>query len=636
MRPAFCHSWYRAICAFTVLLTACDGGGGGEPTGPSGPLTLQPARPEYATFESARVTVRGASLTSSSYPGTLGGTSIRAQRTSDSTVVFQVPELAAGTHTLSMQIGRRSATAQLAVRATPPIENPVAYIAEVDSLFLDEVEELEDWYAQADPTLGYFFLDPESYAADLAMMRATLADLRADFRALSPADQRKVAMTVQAFRGIDATASAGRFARSASADDEEEYFPQCQFPEVETLEDMRRCQRQHRGKMINRAKSVEQCNIDFDASWEEGRYADAVGRNYIAYQCMKARMLKLKRDVAETVRATVLGWFRGENTGNAGALALHKASVNAEVHPFVSGEPWPHFVPPVSFRNMHAEDIGRLAEATELGALMKEYQEGWDDLNEMFPRPFRQPPPWLHMLYQRNEVTLAFDPSMLSLGRIEPATVTGSAGIVDGEWALAFNGPHDPSDPTLPFSFELLFDNGELGADTLVVHATLLTHPLGGTWEARMSLYVREWRYRGEDTPLAYIEGPCTGDVELIGERAGYADTDTIRFGTDYGLACEEYDGITQLVHQADIPWVFDPGNPWLRDGSIETGSMEVDGQTVRVSRAFDGYWGFTSRANISATLVDGRMEGTYERVDEDESGNRVEVSGTFVAVRRH
>ncbi|NLG61293.1 MAG: hypothetical protein GX539_03540 [Candidatus Cloacimonetes bacterium] len=151
-----------------------------------------------------------------------------------------------------------------------------------------------------------------------------------------------------------------------------------------------------------------------------------------------------------------------------------------------------------------------------------------------------------------------------------------------------------------------------------------------------MSLYVREWRYRGEDTPLAYIEGPCTGDVELIGERAGYADTDTIRFGTDYGLACEEYDGITQLVHQADIPWVFDPGNPWLRDGSIETGSMEVDGQTVRVSRAFDGYWGFTSRANISATLVDGRMEGTYERVDEDESGNRVEVSGTFVAVRRH
>src|SRR5690606_13725057 len=154
MRPAFCHSWYRAICAFTVLLTAGDGGGGGEPTGPSGPLTLQPARPEYATFENARVTVRGASLTSSSYPGTLGGTSIRAQRTSDSTVVFQVPELAAGTHTLSMQIGRRSATAQLAVRATPPIEDPVAYIAEVDSLFLDEVEELEDWYAQADPTLG--------------------------------------------------------------------------------------------------------------------------------------------------------------------------------------------------------------------------------------------------------------------------------------------------------------------------------------------------------------------------------------------------------------------------------------------------------------------------------------------------
>src|SRR5690606_25125440 len=143
------------------------------------PLTLQPARPEYATFESARVTVRGASLTSSSYPGTLGGTSIRAQRTRDSTVVFQVPELAAGAHTLSMQVGRRSATAQLAVRAAPPVEDPEAYIAEVGTVLLDAVEELEDWYAPADPALGYFFLDPESYAAVLAMMRATLADLRA-------------------------------------------------------------------------------------------------------------------------------------------------------------------------------------------------------------------------------------------------------------------------------------------------------------------------------------------------------------------------------------------------------------------------------------------------------------------------
>src|SRR5690606_2383302 len=91
MRPAFCHSWYRAICAFTVLLTACDGGGGGEPTGPSGPLTLQPARPEYATFESARASVPAASRPSSSYPGTLGATSIRAQRTGDSTVVLRGP-----------------------------------------------------------------------------------------------------------------------------------------------------------------------------------------------------------------------------------------------------------------------------------------------------------------------------------------------------------------------------------------------------------------------------------------------------------------------------------------------------------------------------------------------------------------
>src|SRR5690606_36467204 len=128
----------------------------------------------------------------------------------------------------------------------------------------------------------------------------------------------------------------------------------------------------------------------------------------------------------ETVRATVLGWF-GHNTGYAPSLALYDYVLDPAYYTFVSGEAYPHFIPPLSFRNMHAEDIGRLVAATELGTLMQEYQQGWDELTATFPRRFQQAPPWLHRLHERQDVVLPYSPASLSLGRVEPASVTGSA-----------------------------------------------------------------------------------------------------------------------------------------------------------------------------------------------------------------
>ena len=403
MPRMFARPWTLSLCIPGLLLVACsgDGGSGGGPTGPT-TLTIAPARAEYATFESARVTVRGTRLMAGSYQGSLGSASITAERTSDSTAVFIVPEVGAGTHTLTLTVGRSSATAQLTIRTTAPIDDPIAHVEAVDSLLVLEVEEMEEWYQAQDPSLDRF-LPAEGYAADIAMMRATLAELEANFRALSPADQRQVAMRIQAYRQAEAAAAGALAVHRAggAGNDEEEYFPQCQWPDVATVEEMRTCRRQHRDAMVQRAKTVEQCVIDFDAQWAEGDYVDAVGDNYIAYECLKARMLKLKRDVAETVRATVIGWFSSD-PANAKALALY--DLDAYGHSFVSGEAWPHYMPFISFRNMHAEDIGRLPAATELAALMQEYQEGWDELNGMFPRPFQQSPPWLHQQIGRAHV----------------------------------------------------------------------------------------------------------------------------------------------------------------------------------------------------------------------------------------
>ncbi len=625
----------RATTIIALFVLACGGDSGGGPIEPV-QLTLEPARAEYATFETARVTVRGAPLTAAQYAGTLGAAAFMAQRSTDSTIVFRVPELAAGQHTLTLEIGSRSATTQLSVRATPAVEDPVAYVADVDAVLLLEVEEFEDWYDAQDPTLARF-LDPQGFASDVAMMRATLAELHADFQALSPSEQYDVAMMLRAYRAGGAMANGAQLVAYSLQNEE---LPECQAPDAESVEEMRDCQQQHEAAMVARAKTVQQCDIDFDTRWSEGKYADAIGGNYLAYQCLKAHMLQLKRDVAQTVRAAVFGdffssgWLGGDAT-DARSLALFDIVLDPS-YPFVSTASRA-YAPPIGFRNLHAEDVGRLAAATELATLMQDYDEGWEALNAAFPRPFVQSPPWLHELYEANTVTLEYDRNALQLGRIEPAAVLGEAAVVEGEWQLTFRGPASTTDPTLPFSFEIIYDNGEFGADTTLVHSELLVHPLGGTWDAQMTLQVSSWDRLYDDRILS-TEGVCTGDTELVGERINThvpVQTDTLRFGGDR-LFCDNYDGVTHEIVSVPLPMVYDPADPWDFDDQHHTGALAVDGGSVQVTgELFYAYDASTTTTAITATLVDGRLEGTYDYVQDRGANGRYEASGTFVAVKR-
>lgn len=615
-----------ASLALLTAIVSCESGGG-TPTGP-GSVTLEPAHHEVATFEYVRIGVRGTVLGSASYAGMLGDVAITARRTSDSTVVFQVPDIAAGEHVLRLDIGSRTAEATLLIQLSPPMESPTDYVADVDSALTFEVDSIEDWYAAQHPSLGRF-LDAAAFATDIAMMRATLAQLQSDFAALSPAEQREAAMTILAYRNARAAAAAGPVLPMADGDED---FPQCQWPDVQTVEEMRTCRRQHRDAAVSTVKSVEQCDIDFDARWEAGDYDGAVGVNYIAYECMKARMLKLKREVAETVRASVRGFF-GWDEG-----PVNTAFSRAAEPPFFAGSARV-YEPPLEFYNLMADDLGNIPAATELGAVHQELSEGWNALNATFPTRFRQAPPWLHSLHELNSAPLDYDRSALRLGRVEPASIEARDTIVDNQWMLIFDAPRAVASMEIPFSFEVIYDGGEFGVDTTLVTSSLLTHPLQGEWDVQVELEVTGWRYTHQ-TRVDFTL-PCLAESSWTGESIDYWNTaaqDTFVWRSDFPLRCAGGDFPLSSVEPMDF---YDPSAPeiMLQDGQFVWGAtFTFDGENLRVSGIRNG-----SERQFSATMegryTGDRWEGTYTYVHDlsalpDSYASYESGSGTFVAVR--
>lgn len=191
-----------------LALSACDSATNPEGAGKAAPekpqiVTLIAANPEVATFGRAQLTVRGAALTDSSYRGTLGTDSITAKRSSDSTIAFFVPELSAGEHKAKFQIGKAIGETTLRVSRTPDIADPAAYVAALDSATATMVQSFEAWYSTRGRLLPH--IDGQAIQRDAGAMRAAAEKRRRRFDALSPSDQRKVAMMIRASEGPSGT-----------------------------------------------------------------------------------------------------------------------------------------------------------------------------------------------------------------------------------------------------------------------------------------------------------------------------------------------------------------------------------------------------------------------------------------------
>lgn len=139
-------------------------------------------------------------------------------------------------------------------------------------------------------------------------------------------------------------------------------------------------------------------------------------------------------------------------------------------HRFTFGAPTA-FKPAIAFRPMIASDIGRVPEATTKAALFRELFDAWTRINSILPAALRMAPVRLESITVASSRQLAYPAARLKLGTITPSTVTGTATVSGGEWTVKF----DANDRTreIPFTFNVIYDGGRYGADTVAVSAIL-------------------------------------------------------------------------------------------------------------------------------------------------------------------
>jgi hypothetical protein len=624
------------LLALAVGLASCDS----SPTEAKG-LTLAPVATVVGTFERVRVEVPGAQLMEPSYVGTLGPADVTAERTSDSTVVVQVPDLPAGSYLLQLEVGSRTVETTVIVESTPEVPDPAEYVAAADHSFAGQIDSVEAWYDRQAPSFA-LFLDRDGFLADVDMMRETLADLRTGFEALSPDGQREVAMMLRAYRARSGSPpSAGP---SASLLDDPGHYPECEstVDNIMTAEEMRACRAQYLDTAAQQSKTVQQCDVDFNSRWQDGSHAMAIGINYIAYECAKARMLAFKKTVSEAIKATVFGFFSDDDGSFAltPSLALSAAEeMRATVPPgggslfFRPGEARA-FTPELRFRNLMAEDVGRVPAATELAEHAEEVREGWNDLNSSFPRPFVQSPPWADQVTASYAVPLGYDLGDLRLGRIEPALIHGTAEVVDGEWMLTFTSEEAVIGSS--FTFDVVYDGGEFGADTTTVQAEFADHPLVGLWDVELSLTVSGWTSGPDGTKYPY-EFPCTGTTVWTGQ---VWESGSVRFGPDapgFEMTCNEgYEG-ENPTWSVTYPWAFygpDYLASWVEDGAIWDGSIEIESDSLFITEHWTLDAGRSRSSTLKARITGDRIEGTFFYA-KPEGSDHEEATGTLVASRR-
>jgi hypothetical protein len=163
-------------------LAAC--GDGKNPTGSVDPVLFQ-MRAESTTVavgHAARYFVPGGGVTAAAYSGAVGSATASFGRVNDSTLVLVVPEVAAGSATVTVDIGDRRGTSTQTITAGQSIANPAASIATA----LDAVATAT---VGAPKPAGY----GSAWTSDSTYVAQQLAEARAKISQLSTAEQLEIA-----------------------------------------------------------------------------------------------------------------------------------------------------------------------------------------------------------------------------------------------------------------------------------------------------------------------------------------------------------------------------------------------------------------------------------------------------------
>jgi hypothetical protein len=527
-RAGHCAPIILPTFAMVALLSAC-----GDPTGSKERLTLVAPDANVATYEVATAVVRGATLAEPSYAGTLGPEAVTAARVNDSTIAMVIPPVPAGAHQLRIDIGNAVAEAMLTVTATPQVAAPTTFVDGVTTMLAADVTAMRE--ALAAVSASHIAIDEAAFLRDATMAEASLDSARAEFAAMTPDEQQEAANILSVLIADDAEGAG--FARMAQASAALPEF--CDEIRLNlTGEQIEECERAAVNELPMLNDRAVRCEAEAITAARTG-FRTRVRKmlTHLVNGCHYARLSYWSATTWEAITWPVIpkfdpfGAFDSDLRAN-GSPALRSTAEDRLVFTWGVART---VAPTIRFRSIIASDVGRVSAATQTDQLLDGLAENWHELNTHTDGSLGQAPATLDRVTTAPLEVRNWSASRLRVGAVvAPRQIDGLWKQVSGGIELQFDASDRSSD--IPFTFDVIYDGGVYGADTLRIPAILTMDSTAvyaaaalGRWTVtgNGTTYDLELRPEGKGAyivampPEGYCRGPVYGDY---GEVDGHCE----------------------------------------------------------------------------------------------------------------
>jgi uncharacterized membrane protein len=497
-------------------------------------FTLVPESSSLATYQYTTAIVRGIKLTNPSYTLSLGTATMLAEPVNDSTLAFVVPAVAAGAQTLKLSTGKSTGATQVTVTETPAVADPQAFMTNFFSSFGTELTATATTVARA--TSHGLPVNETGLQNDLATARTEQDSAKAQFAALSAEDQQEAANILQATYG--STLFAIPPAAGGATLDNEVGEPLC-FGGMADEHTAGCPGTVTQPKVAWWKKDTEACKTEMDEAkgWKPTVKTFAW---HAVNGCAASRLVKWASETYDSLKEKVIAkldrftsFFDDiENIGNSpsgggrGSTAGGQSVWASNPVEFTNGV-GRRVHPKMRFRPMIAADTATDTTVANIAHILDSAAVEWKALDSLFGNPVQVAPPTIRWLESVSDTVYdTYPPANIQLGAITPSSVTGTASLVDSALTVTFSAA---TRLDVPFSFDLIYDGGLFGADTMHVSA-VLTRPkvyfatLGGdsTGAAALSdsAVVVGWSRTADSTAVPFRWE--NGAMQSLGLPAGY------------------------------------------------------------------------------------------------------------------
>ncbi len=459
-----------AILSVAVIVTAACG----DATGSASRPTLVARDASVATHEVATAVVRGTTLNAASYSGVLGATPITAERVNDSTVALLVPSVPAGPHLLKLNIGNVAVEAMLQVTVTADVVNPDAYIAVVNSAIAAEMTALDSSLALA--ASRPISIDLAAFAQDRAVAQASLDSARVAYAALTVADRQEVANILRATYGIEVGAATARLSRRFAFGSGPSYCRDRDLPLTDA--EAQECSDAAAADLRTYEEDAVYCQAAaFNASLRSRREVIRTFLRHLVNGCHYSRLAHWSLSTWAVIQwptmpnIDLFGQFDPDASADVSDSPTAPNLAVAATPLVFQGIDFFSFPVRMQFRPMIAADVGKVVAATRLAGLLSDAADSWHELNSSLARRLGKAPPTLAQVTSAPLRVMAHTPDRVRLGAVQPQAIRWFWQRTATGLNLKFDAD-DRSRP-IPFTFDVIYDAGSYGADTIRIPAVL-------------------------------------------------------------------------------------------------------------------------------------------------------------------